>query len=72
MPTIGRRYHGPTRNWAEDCDVCGVKWHRHEMRRTLEGHLVCPDDAEGRTGLEITLLLAAEGATGEVVKGKTR
>lgn len=67
MTTIGRQYVGPTRNYAHVCDVCGVLWHRTELRRTPEGLLVCPDDSEGRTRLECDMANAAGVDAAKVV-----
>jgi len=53
MRTIGRHYAGPPRNWAEDCDVCGVRWHRSDLTVRTDGLLVCPDDRDGRCALEL-------------------
>jgi len=64
MMTIGRNYQGPARNYATDCDVCGVKWHRNEMHVNGDGHLVCPDPGcgDGRTATELDQLRALSAA----------
>lgn len=53
MSTIGRTYHGPARNYAPTCDVCGVQWLRSEMKRNANGMLVCPDDQPGLVETEL-------------------
>jgi hypothetical protein len=53
MLTISRHFNGTRRDFAADCDVCGVKWHRSEMVRNGDGLLVCPDDREGKTATEL-------------------
>lgn len=73
LRTIGRTYTGPSRNWAEACDVCGVEWHRSEMTRLEDGVLVCPDDRDGKTTLELDREYAdnARARVG-IVRPKTR
>lgn len=72
MITIGRKYQGPSRNWAEYCDYCGVLWHRHELRMDEDGYLACPDDQPGRSVKAIDYQRAVDSSEPSTVKGKTR
>lgn len=70
--TIGRRYQGPTRQWSESCDYCGVSWHRSEMRLDENGYLACPDDRDGRASKAIDYQRAMDASEPSIVKGKSR
>ncbi len=70
MPTIGRRYHGPTRNYATSCDYCGVMWHRHELTANDEGLLACPDDRDGKTAKSLNDEISVREPI--QIRGKTR
>lgn len=72
MTTIGRHYIGPNRNWQEDCDYCGVRWHRHELRLDENGLLACPDDRDGRVSKAIDYQRAIDASAPSIVRGKTR
>ena len=70
---IGRHYSGPRRNWVDDCDYCGARHHRHELvGPDADGFLRCPDDAEGRSIMEIDAQRAMDSAEPSTVRGKTR
>ena len=72
MITIGRKYHGPLRNYATECDYCGIMWHRHELKLDANGYLSCPDDRGGRVERELDEQAASEAANTAMVRGKTR
>lgn len=73
MRTIGRRYSGPRRQWADTCDYCGVRWHRSELGQPDEnGFLACPDDRDGRVEKTLDYLRAAGASEPSTVRGKTR
>lgn len=72
MRTIGRHYNGPRRNWQEMCDVCGTQWHRSDLTMNADGHLVCPDDKDGRCARELDEANTAGAADIEPVLGKVR
>lgn len=73
MRTIGRRYHGPRRNYAERCDYCDVRWQRDELRLDAAGRLACPDEQDGgRTEMELQLLIAANAGLINPIGGKHR
>lgn len=72
MITIGRRYQGPSRNWEEICDYCGVTWLRSEMRLDENGCMACPDDMGGRVSMDIDRQRAIDSSEPSIVKGKTR
>jgi hypothetical protein len=59
VTTIGRHYTGRLPNYATTCDVCGVSWHRSDLRRTANGTLVCPDDSAGMVEQELAQANAA-------------
>lgn len=70
--TIGRTYCGPRRNWAEDCDYCGVKWHRSELRMNESGFLACPDDRDGRVEKALDYQRAIDASDPSIIRGKSR
>lgn len=72
MMTVGRRYYGPSRNWAEACDYCGVMWHRHELIIDGNGLLACPDDQDGMTERELDYQRVVEEIAPIAPRGKTR
>jgi hypothetical protein len=58
MPTIGRTHTGPRPNRQRPCAVCGVVWLESDLTTNANGSLVCEDDREGRTELEVDMLIA--------------
>ena len=72
MPTVGRKYNGPTRNWLDKCDFCDVVYPRHRLILDDDGFLRCPDDAEGRSMQALSAGAAAGAADATTVRGKTR
>lgn len=72
MTTIGRKYSGPRRNWAERCDYCDVMWHRNELRLDENGYLACPDDRDGRVEKALDYQRAIDASEPSIVRGKTR
>ena len=41
------------------CDYCGVLWRRSQLRRDGAGHLVCPDEGDGRDSVTLDKLNAS-------------
>lgn len=72
MMTIGRRYLGPSRNWVETCDYCGVDWHRSELIVDGNGYFACPDDRDGRVEKDLDYLRAAGAMDRTPLRGKRR
>lgn len=69
---IGRRYIGRTREYLDVCDQCGVTFHRGDLVLGVDGLLVCPDDRDGMTALEIDMQRAIDASEVTVVEGKKR
>jgi len=72
MRTIGRSFTGSTPDYATDCDYCGVKWHRSELKLDAAGLLACPDDAEGRVAVDLDRENAAGPTPQALPRGRTR
>lgn len=72
MITVGRKYHGPKRNWLDQCDFCGITWPRHKLTLDPDGYLRCPDDRAGRGPLELDSGNAMASSDMPVIRGKTR
>lgn len=73
MRTIGRRYSGKRRNYADVCDYCDVRWHRDELRLDASGRLACPDEQDGgRTEMELQLLMAENAGNVSPIGDKRR
>lgn len=68
--TIGRKYSGRTREYTADCDICGVRWHRADLTLMPDMTLACPDDASGRTALEIDRQRAIDASEPSFIGGK--
>ncbi len=72
MTTIGRNYVGKPREYATACDICGVMYHRSDLRRNANGHLACPDDIEGRVERELDRANARGVAAARIGPGGVR
>ena len=47
MLTIPRNQDRGGGDYPCDCDICGVRWMRSDMRLTDGGLLACPDEGDG-------------------------
>ena len=69
--TKGRHYDGPSRNYTDMCDYCGVMYHRTELRLDAEVLLDCGCNG-GLTNIELSEISAANVGEIEPVKAKLR
>ena len=72
MPTIGRRYQGQQYNHTDNCDLCGIPWHRTDLVLDADGYLRCPNDREGLAYVEMAEIAASAVGEIEPLRGKTR
>lgn len=61
MRTIGRKHpaNAPRGDHQAMCSYCGVQWYRSQLRRDMEGNLVCPDEGDGASRMELSEANAA-------------
>jgi ribosome-binding protein aMBF1 (putative translation factor) len=72
MLTVGRHYHGPSRNWNAYCDICGSLWPRHKLVLDRDQLLRCRDCWDERSKIELTELAADGASEATTVRGATR
>ena len=62
MRTVGKHHPRNKPLGTFTCDICGVLWQRHMLRKKRDGLWYCPDDFDGRVSITLSEGNAAAAA----------